>query len=410
MPKRSDLRITKRTVEALRVDAGDATFWDRALGGFGVRAYTTGRKVYVVQSRGPGGLKRVSLGRHGEISAEEARKTAAAVIDRVKRGEAPFPAPPAPELTVAGLAERYLNAHVALHCKPKTASLYRAVLEKHILPLLGGRALGEVGRGDVAELHHSLRATPYMANTTAQVLSKMYRLAETWELVPPGCNPCRSLRHYREHARERFLAPEEYRRLGEALREAEVKASPWPQAVAAIRLLMLTGCRKSEILTLRWDDVDRANGELRLRDAKSGPRMVPLTPPLVKMLDGLPRPEGNPWVIPGRKSGARLPDLTWYWKCITERAELDGVRIHDTRHSYASRALALRESLSMIGRLLGHTKMATTARYAHLARDAEKAAAGRVGDSIGVHVVPRIAAPAKENVGEHGLPRDGSAA
>ena len=120
-----------------------------------------------------------------------------------------------------------------------------------------------------------------------------------------------------------------------------MKASPWPQAVAAIRLLMLTGCRKSEILTLRWDDVDRANGELRLRDAKSGPRMVPLTPPLVKMLDGLPRPEGNPWVIPGRKSGARLPDLSWYGKCIVERAELDGVRIHDTRHSYASRALAL---------------------------------------------------------------------
>ena len=187
---------------------------------------------------------------------------------------------------MAGLAERYLKAHVALHCKPKTASLYRTVLEKHILPALSGRALGEVERGDVAELHHRLRATPYMANTAARVLSKMYRLAENWELVAPGCNPCRSLRYYREHARERFLAPEEYRRLGGALREAEVKASPWPQAVAAIRLLMLTGCRKSEILTLRWDDVDRANGELRLRDAKSGPRMVPLTPPLVKMLDG----------------------------------------------------------------------------------------------------------------------------
>ena len=410
MPKRSDLRITKRTVDALGVDAGDATFWDRGLAGFGVRVYATGRKVYVVQSRGPGGLKRVSLGRHGELSADEARKTAAAVIDRIKRGEDPFPAPPAPKLTVAGLAERYLKAHVAVHCKPKTAALYRTVLEKHILPALGGKALGEVGRGDVAELHHRLRETPYMANAAAGVVSKMYRLAETWELVPPGRNPCRSLRHYREHARERFLTPEEYRRLGGALREAGVKRPPWPQAVAAIRLLMLSGCRKSEILTLRWDDVDRATGELRLRDAKSGPRMVPLTPPLVKVLEGIPRPEGNPWVVPGRRPGTHLPDLSWYWKCIADRAELDGVRIHDTRHSYASRALALGESLSMIGRLLGHAKVATTARYAHLARDAEKAAAGRVGDSIGVHVVPETAGPAPEAGTVNGRPRDRRAA
>ena len=395
MPKRSDLRITKRTVDALGVDKGDATFWDRSLPGFGVRVHATGRKVYIVQSRGPAGLKRASLGRHGDLATEEARKTAAAVIDRIKRGEDPFPAPPAPELTVAGLAERYLEAHVEMHCKPRTAALYRTVLERHILPALGSMRLGEVGRGDVAELHHRLRETPSMANTAAMVLSKMYRLAETWELVPPGCNPCRSLRHYHERPRERFLTPEEYRRLGRALREAEARGAPWPQAVAAIRLLLLTGCRKSEILTLRWDDVDRVNGELRLRDAKSGPRMVPLTPPLMTVLDGIPRPEGTPWVIPGRKPDAHLPDLKYYWERVAARARLTDVRIHDCRHSYASRALALGHSLSMIGRLLGHAKVATTARYAHLLRDAEKAAAGRVGDSIGVHVVPEIAGAAR---------------
>ena len=169
---------------------------------------------------------------------------------------------------------------------------------------------------------------------------------------------------------------------------AASKSPPWPQAVAAIRLLILSGCRKSEILTLRWDDVDRLANELRLRDAKSGPRMVPLTPPLVKVLDGIPRRDGDPWVVPGRKAGTHLADLEYYWKRTAARAGLKDVRLHDARHSYASRALALGESLSVIGRLLGHSKVATTARYAHLVRDAEKEAAGRVGDSIGIHVAP----------------------
>ena len=392
MPKRSNLKIAKRAVDALRVDVGDATFWDRDLAGFGVRVHATGRKVYVVQSRGPDGLKRAQVGRHGDITVDEARTKAAAAIDRIKRGEDPFPAPSAPALTVAGLAERYLEKHVAMHCKPKTAALYRTVLDLHILPALGGKALGEVGREDAAELHRRLRDTPYMANTAAGILSKMYRLAESWELVPRGSNPCRSLRYYREHTRERFLTPEEYRRLGEALRDTESKAPPWPQAVAAIRLLILTGCRKNEILTLRWDDVDRMANELRLREAKSGPRMVPLTPPLVKVLDGIERPDGNPWVVPGRKPDTHLVNLDYYWKRVTAEADLRDVRLHDARHSYASRALALGESLSMIGRLLGHSRVATTARYAHLVRDAEKAAAGRVGDSIGIHVVPERSA------------------
>ena len=111
-----------------------------------------------------------------------------------------------------------------------------------------------------------------MANTAAGVLSKMYRLAESWELVPRGSNPCRSLRYYREHTRERFLTPEEYRRVGAALRKAASKAPPWPQAVAAIRLLILSGCRKSEILTLKWDDVDRGGERAAVEGREIGGR------------------------------------------------------------------------------------------------------------------------------------------
>ena len=125
-----------------------------------------------------------------------------------------------------------------------------------------------------------------MANHVVAMLSKMFSLAQTWELVPHGRNPCRAVSHYREQSRKRFLTPEEYRSARTSLREAEAAGSMWPPAIAAIRLLMLTGCRKSEILTLKWDDVDRTAGELRLRDGKRGPRMVPLTPPVQKVLDG----------------------------------------------------------------------------------------------------------------------------
>ncbi|MCY4559470.1 MAG: site-specific integrase, partial [Chloroflexi bacterium] len=153
-----------------------------------------------------------------------------------------------------------------------------------------------------------------------------------------------------------------------------------------IRLLVLTGCRRGEILNLGWDDVDRTAGDLRLRDAKAGPRMVPLPKPALRVLDAIPRSEDNPWVIAGQRPGRRLTGLHHYWQPIRERAGLADVRLHDLRHSYASRALALGESLYTIGKLLGHTSVASSARYAHLMRDAEREAAVRVGGSIGTHI------------------------
>ena len=383
MPRRSDTRLTKRVVDALGAGGKDTLYWDRDLAGFGVRVYANGRKVYVVQSRGPRGPKRVTLGRHGELSCEEARKRAAPVIDAIKRGEerTPVRAP-----TVADLADRFMSEYVGTHCKPGTAPKYRSVLENHVLPALGPMKLEDVGRAEVTALHHRLRETPGMANTVVDVLSRMFRLAEAWDLAPPGGNPCRRVRRYRMRPRERFLTPGEYRRLGHALGEAE--GTLWPPAVAAIRLLLLTGCRREEVLNLRWDDVDRAAGELRLRDTKTGPRMVPLTAAARGVLDGVPRPAKNPWVFPGQRED-RLSNLYHYWKPVRARAGLHDVRLHDLRHSYASRALALGESLSVIGSLLGHREVASTARYAHLMREAEKAAAARVGDSIGVHVKSR---------------------
>ena len=383
--------ISKRTVEALKVDK-DTLFWDSELSGFGVRVHPTGRKVYVVQTRADGkAAKRVTVGRHGVITAEEARRRAALIIARIKAGEEPIPEPIEVKLaegpTVGELAERYLDEHVAVRCKPKTESLYRLVVAKHILPALGKRSALAIGHKEVTELHHALSAKPVMANHVIDLLSRIYNLAEDRGQIPEMSNPCRLVAKNRERKRERFLTEEEFRRLGRVLDEAETCKGVSVHAVAAMRLLLLTGCRKSEILNLRWDQVDLEAGELRLPDTKTGPRTITLSPEAATVLSRIPRMPDNPFVIPGKIKGKPMRNLNDPWEIICGRAGLEDMRLHDCRHSYASRALALGESLPMIGRLLGHTQVETTARYAHLAQDSVRESAVRVSDSIAMDLI-----------------------
>ena len=252
---------------------------------------------------------------------------------------------------------------------------------------LGKLAIEEVEREHIAALHYRHRETPYQANRILEVVRKMFTLAEAWGLRKDGANPCRFVQKYKEQKRERFLTEEEFRRLGQVLNDVEAEGAETLSAVTAIRLLMLTGCRLNEVQTLRWENVDLEAGELRLRDSKTGARMVPLSRAAAGVFTALPRDVGNPWVIAGKKPGAHLTDLQHPWRRIRARAGLDDVRIHDLRHSFASRALALGESLPMIGKLLGHTQVQTTARYAHLARDSVKASASKIADSIGADIL-----------------------
>ena len=382
MPKRAETTITKRVVDGLAVEDRDRIVWDRKVPGFGVRVYPSGRKVYVVQSRGPRGIRRVSLGRHGKLTPDRARRRAVGLIERIKRGEYEAPKPPGPVFTVARLAERYMEAHVAVNCNAHTRGIYRGSLDNHILPALGAMPVAEVGRAAAAALHYELRATPRAANRALMVLSKMFSLAEAWDLAPPGGNPCRFVIRYKEGMRERFLSADEYRRVGRALRELEAQSPIRARAAVALRLLMLTGCRTGEVLGLQWDDIDRKAGEFRLRDAKTGARMVPLTPAALRALAEMRPVPGSPWVFAGSRPDRHLSQLRTYWSQARIRAGVEDVRVHDLRHSFASRALALGESLTMIGRLLGHADVGTTFRYAHLTRDAERAAVARVGRSI----------------------------
>ena len=376
--------ISRRTVEGLPVGEQEAVFWDRELSGFGVRVYPSGSKVYLVQTRAGGKSRRVTIGRHGLLTAEQARRKAAVLIAGIKGGEEPVLAasPSDNGPTLAEVGERYLREHVAVRCKPTTAGAYRHALNRFLLPAFGSLPLGVIGRDQVASLHYRLHKTPTMANQVVDTLSRLFSMAEAWGVAPEGGNPCRFVKKYRNRSCERFLSEQEFRWLGRVLSELEAEGTVSASGIAAFRLLMLTGCRRNEILTLRWEDVDLEMGELRLRDAKTGARSVALSPAARKVLAALPRLPGNPWVVTGSRPGGRLANLNARWVVVRKRVGLEDVRIHDLRHSFASRALALGESLTMIGKLLGHRQVQTTARYAHLARESVKTSAAKVAESI----------------------------
>ncbi len=380
-------KITKRSVDALNpaADGAEAVLWDSELKGFGVRVQRGGAKSYVLHYRvgtGRGApLRKLTIGRHGSPwTPETARKEAKTLLgmiedgadpaaDKIARREAP---------TIAELAERFLAEHAEAKRKGSTAAEYRRLLDKIILPALGKRKVADVTRPDVTKLHHANRAAPYQANRVLAVLSKMSNLAERWGLRPDGSNPCRHVEKFAERKRERMLSPAELARLGDAL--TAYGGSPY--AIAAVKLLVFTGARLGEVLGLRWEWIDFERGEARLPDSKTGAKTLHLPPPALAVLAPLPRLDGNPFVIAGAKEGAALVNLEKPWRAIRGTAGLDNVRLHDLRHAFASVAASSGMGLPIIGKMLGHTQAATTARYAHLASDPVKAAAAAVASKI----------------------------
>ena len=238
----------------------------------------------------------------------------------------------------------------------------------------------------MSKLHAAHKDTPRQANHILAVLSKIMSWSEDQGWREEDTNPCRRIAKYRENRRERFLTIEEITRLGKVLRAAEENLTQNIYAIAAIRLLLLTGMRLSEVLTLQWEWVDLERRLILLPDSKTGFKPVALSPPAVEVLKRLPRVKDNPYVIVGHKKGDHLKDLQTPWRALRAEAKLGNCRIHDLRHSYASFAAASGASLPMIGALLVHKHVATTARYTHLANDPVQQLNDEIGAMIGKHV------------------------
>ena len=331
----------------------------------------------------------MTIGRHGVIAPEKAREKAKKLLGQAGDGEDPAKdrKDARKAQAVVDLAEQYLSQHAEVKKRPRSIASDKTLLRLHVLPSLGRLKVADVTRADISNLHHAMKGRPGAANRTLALLSKMMNLAEKWGLRPDGSNPCRHVERYPERKMERFLSGEELGRLGAVLAEAARTATELPSVIAAIRLLMFTGARLGEILNLEWKHVDFEQSCLRLTESKTGAKVIHLNAPALEILDGIDR-NSSPWVIAGRESIKPLVNLRKPWHRIRAKAGLEGVRLHDLRHSFASIGAAGGLSLPMIGALLGHTQAATTLRYAHLAADPLKQATDMIGRRIAAAMEP----------------------
>ncbi|MGE0774556.1 MAG: tyrosine-type recombinase/integrase [Sphingomonadaceae bacterium] len=419
-------KLTETVVKALQARQSDYVEWCGALPGFGCRVRPTGSKSYVAQYRIGGRnspVRKVTIGHCDKLTAEQARDAAAKVLAKAELGEdvAGDRAKQRAEMTVAQLCDEYLEEGCEGK-KDSTLATDKGRIERHIKPLLGRKRIGEIQRGDIERFMRDVAkgktATDVKtgkhgraivtggkgaATRTVRLLGGIFSYAVARNYI--DTNPRLGVKLYADGKGERFLSAEELRKLGDTLIEAETDGLPWQfnngakakhrpkmggnqrekiseYAIAAIRLLMLTGCRAGEILNLQWQHVDFERGFLNLPTSKTGAKKVLIGAAALKVLADLPRVKDNPYVIVGEAKDKPRSDLKRPWKRITTHAGLPNLRLHDLRHSYASIGAASGMGLGIVGKLLGHASTATTARYAHFADDPLRRASDSIAATI----------------------------
>jgi integrase len=397
-------------VEAARPAASDFFVWDSLVMGFGLRVRTTGNKSYVLQYRHEGRTRRYAIGTHGSPwTAETARTEALRLLGSVvsdidvqrekveKRNE----------LTVAELCDLYLEFGLATR-KASSVVAARSDFENHVKPVLGNRKAASITRADVEHLLvdvasgftartartrkkrglSRVRGGKGAANSVVRTFSAALGFGVGRGVRPD--NPAVGVRRFPERKITRFLSPAELAQLGEALAAAEAIGVESPYAIAAIRLLALTGCRRNEIVTLKRTQIDYTHKCLRLDDSKTGAKVVHVGAAVIGVLRAIPEIVGNPYLLPGRNGEGCLVGLQSSWERIRTAARIEDVRLHDLRHSFASVGAASGDSLLIIGALLGHSSAKTTERYAHLANHPIKGAADRISDKIASLLLPNL--------------------
>ncbi len=351
------IRLTQRRVDNLRPRKTVRNVRDADLKGYGVRIMPSGTKRYFIHSQHRGHRVWKIVGDAAVMTEAEARARARSMLAAL-RDDRDLDADMSGDVPFETVAEEVFSRY-GRRWKPRTLAANRRYLHDQLLPFFAGRPIADITREEVQRWFRSLHATPAAANRSAPVLSVIMQQAEAWGYRPDGGNPCKGIRRYRQKRSERFLSPEEYRRLGMVLDRHEARQ---PFRVAALRLLLLTGCRKSEIIGLEWRFY--RDGRLYLEGSKTGPRTVWLCNAAREVLDGLPR--SSRFVFPIGGWSAPWGWLDGFWMQLRAEAGLEDVRLHDTRHSFASMALSSGETIRTVGRLLGHVNAATTLKYAHL--------------------------------------------
>jgi len=376
------MKLTKRVIDSAEIRDKAYELWDGEVKGFAVRIYPSGTKSYMIQYRVNGKTDKNFFGKHGVLTPDEARKIAREKLVYIANGGNPAEdkRAHAKAPTLGGFCNYFMEHYAKQSLKPSTFKEYQRSIDNFIKPALGNRKLQDIVKADVTKLHHSHSERPYQANRTRGVLSKLFNYAEELGLRPDNSNPVTKVKPYKETKRERYLSAEEQKQLGETLRKCARDGSENPYMIAAFKLLLLTGCRLGEIQTLKWDYI-RGNA-IMLPDSKTGAKKVYLGQPALDVLANIEPKPNNPYVICGKFEGGYITDFQKPWRRIRKLAEIEDVHIHDLRHSFASGAVSMGESMPMLGKLLGHKDIKTTQRYAHLADAPMHEAADRVSQVI----------------------------
>ena len=381
------VRLSKSVVDRLSPKASDKFYWDAALPGFGVRVKPNGTKSYLVQyrNRKSGRSRRKTIGKHGPLmSYAQAKEIATRLLSDVIRGEDPVAEARSRSAvpSVRELSQDYISLHAQPKKRPQSIRNDRAMLDRFILPRIGEKPVPEVRHQDIQSLHNALKQTPYQANRTLSLLSKLFELSIKWGYRTD--NPARGVGKFHEEKRHRWLSDDELARLTAALAK-----HPNQKAANAIRLQLLTGARIGEVLHARWSDFDLERGvwiKPSHHTKQKRTEYLPLSGAAIALLAGLkgPEPTKTDLVFPGRSADKPMVDLRWFWNTVLSSAEITDYRIHDNRHTHASHLVSSGMSLAVVGRLLGHTNPMTTQRYAHLADDPLREAADLFGRKSGL--------------------------
>lgn len=379
--KRHTIRLTKRAVEAIAPPKGasrDVKVFDNVVRGFGVRVYATGRRAFIFQYRNrAGSIRRVSLGEFPVVSVETAREDAEQKRAAVGRGEDPAEhrASERKAETLRAFAERWLARHAVPKKKPSSVRNDKLNLRLHLLPALGDLKLRDITRADVERLHDSMADKPTAFNRCLALLSEIMTKAEAWGETEGKANPCKHATRYPERKITRPLTIEEETRLWSELE----KSDEVPCIIAAIGLLVHTGCRLDEVRTLNWSEVDLDNAVLNLANTKTGARKVFLSAEAVELLRT--QPKTSFFVFPSPVSDTKpVGDLERPWRRIREATGISDVRIHDLRHTFGARAVGAGLTLTQAGKLLGHSNASTTQRYAHFIDTEQRAAVTKLAE------------------------------
>lgn len=375
--------ITKRFVESITPDPHKLSqYWDTSLKGFGVIVLPSGRRTYCIQYRNQNRvLKRLKIGVHGQLTTEEARAIARKHLASTAHGEDPAQSKKQTQelFGMQDLARDYIERH-GQKKREKSLKEDNKLLKNIILPSLGSLKIANVSRRDIESLHLRLKNTPYQANRVVALLSKMFSLAVSWGWRLD--NPAQGIEKYQEEKRDRWLNDEELQRLWRVLDKHSENLTSY-----VFKFLLLTGARKGEALQATWDQFDLEKG-LWIKPAhltkQKKKEHLPLSDKALLLLASLKKQntEASPYLFPGRKAGQPLKEVKKFWSTVLKESKLESVRIHDLRHTHASHLVSSGLSLSIVGKLLGHTQASTTQRYAHLADEPLRKATEVFGNKV----------------------------